>query len=390
MASGQGDKMKDIKTRFARKTKLALGTAALTIALAGGPMAAAISNSANAQTKDMATSQAGGLAISAGVGWHYIDLPETKFTLLLERPEDDGTDVTIKKFTDHDGDFNGYRFDGAVDGLMTLNSLGMPVTLGVKGFYAEVDSSKSLVCDGIQDNGVDCGTSFLFDPSPVFNNKGDAAGLDSRTRRKVYHWGVAAEGKTEATEMYGAQVQLKGGAAYRTFDQSLHLSNVEVGFVPGAGGENSIYNEDLDTDYWGAYVGLIKTFPLFQGVNLVMDGEAGVYYAQTDYSGRLSYNYSINTTPPNPRQFDQALSLSDDDVAFIGALNAQIDTDIGFGTASLFALGEYYSSAPRMVYADADTNTQGIPAGGIVQKTEIKDDDAWTVTLGGRVTVPIH
>ena len=385
--------MTDTKIRLARDTKLAAGAAALAIAIAGSPLAAATSGSAMAQSKEMATTQAGGLSISAGVGWHYIDLPETKFTLLLENPVDGQSDQTIEKFTDHDGDFNGYRFDGAVNDIMTVSPFGTPVTLGVKGFYAELDSSKSLVCDGFPNNGVDCSTSFLFDPSPIFDNKGDASGLDSRTRRKVYHWGVAAEGKTPATEMYGAQVQLKGGAAFRQFDQSLHLSNTEVVDNPGnTPNESADYSEDLETDYWGAYLGLIKTFALFQGVNLVLDGEAGIYYTETDYSGRLVYDFNSGGSGSSSQSFTQLLSLSDDDVAFIGALNAQIDTDIGFGTASLFALGEYYSSAPRMVYADADTNTEDAdnPTGGLVQRTEIKDDDAWTLTLGGRVTVPIH
>jgi hypothetical protein len=53
---------------FARRTKLALGSSCLAVMIASGPFGALLGANDSAWAQKMATTRAGGLTVSAGVG----------------------------------------------------------------------------------------------------------------------------------------------------------------------------------------------------------------------------------------------------------------------------------------------------------------------------------
>ena len=118
---------------------------------------------------------------------------------------------------------------------------------------------------------------------------------------------------------------------------------------------------------------------------LKADGEAGLYWANTDYEG----NYNATVSQFANAIVNQSLSLSDDELAVIAALKFSAEKDMGRYKLAGFVRGEYISYAPRMAYNDADPfNT--LPNRGINNGTSIDDSDAWTFSAGARLTVPLR
>ena len=147
------------------------------------------------------------------------------------------------------------------------------------------------------------------------------------------------------------------------------------------------YTESLDTTYAGAYLslggeynvlgylGIGSSWGLRSAVNL----RAGVYDASTDYSGRFAPDGS-NTTH---------LGLSNDQVAFIGAVSFETRKQLGPRTSlSLVTDYEYYSYAPQMKYVDADV-VPGFRFDGGVSKTNISDSDAFEVRTTLRLNIAL-
>jgi hypothetical protein len=82
-----------------------------------------------------------------------------------------------------------------------------------------------------------------------------------------------------------------------------------------------------------------------------VNATAGLYNAETDYTGRFDYKF-FRTPTSN-------VSRSDDDLAFIGTVSLETRKQIGDRTSlSLWTDYEYISSVPKMKYAGPDGPTR--------------------------------
>ena len=155
------------------------------------------------------------------------------------------------------------------------------------------------------------------------------------------------------------------------------------------------YSEDLETNYWGGFVGADGSIDLGGGWSLQGDAEAGLYWADTDYSGNYvvtNGNVALAGFSINPN-VSQSLSLDSSELAFIGTLKAALEKDYGPFRLAGFGRVEYISSVPDMAYNDLDLNNN--PGGGFNvgrgpdDETRIGEDSAYAVSVGGRITVPM-
>lgn len=328
----------------------------------------------------------------ASIGWSYLDLPDFAFTLTHQNRNAGGGFNPLQfvnRQVDDDGTFdNGYRFDFGLSGIPLSNGTQGPQFLGVKGFYAAYDASTATGCDETatsmaQFAGITCTFVPLTTQADIQDSYqlGATERHSGRVKRDVENWGAALE--AIFTDGHGGPVAMKAGAAYRTIDQDIryHVSGDQGFQAPFVG--TADYSETLDTDYWGAYAGLIGDIDMGSGLSFVFDGEFGIYRAKTDYSG--AYSYSIT------RVSSDALSLADDKMSYIATLKLELKQRLGMFNISAFTLGEYYSYAPRMVYKSNDVvNPGGGGALGDANATSIEDDDAWSVTTGTRVSVSLN
>ena len=86
------------------------------------------------------------------------------------------------------------------------------------------------------------------------------------------------------------------------------------------------------------------------------------------------------------------MSLSNDDVAFIGGLTLETRKKIGrLATLSLKSVYEYYSWVPDMRYNDVDTLVccGGLQFTGPNDGTRIGDDDAFSMRTSLRLTIKL-
>jgi len=303
--------------------------------------------------------------VSISIGQSFLQLPETEIIFV----EDDtgANKLTLYKIENHDGELDGPRIDAAVDDLARWKAL----SLGVKGFYSEMDSTQGSFCDDPATGDVDCGWMLLFDPDLNNDDKIQARNTTIQTRREARHWGVAAEAK----RLRAGAVTLKSGVALKAIDQELRLRAADDRTTP----RTLDYREELDTYYWGAYLGFEAEQRLFSNVMLRVDGEAGLYYARTEYDGR--YNSNSGTTQT------QSLSLGRNDAAVVASLKVEAEKDFGRVKLSVFGQGEWYSYAPEMAYNDTD-RAPGLSS-GLVDGTRIGDSNAYALTAGARITVPL-
>ena len=92
------------------------------------------------------------------------------------------------------------------------------------------------------------------------------------------------------------------------------------------------------------------------GIRTFVNVKAGLYNAETDYSGRFSSGLCCGT--------NSGLNQSDDELAFIGTVSLEARKQVGQRTSlSLWTDYEYISSVPQMHYANTD------------HPTRIEDDD---------------
>jgi hypothetical protein len=178
------------------------------------------------------------------------------------------------------------------------------------------------------------------------------------------------------------------GADVRGIDQDIGLK-VQTG---GLSGPAVRLNEALDTTYWGGFASIGGEYNILGylgvgrswGLRSLVSLRAGIYDADTDYRGRFT------SVGPNSR-----LSLSDDQVAFIGGASFETRKQLGARTSlSLLTDYEYYSYAPEMRYVDADrSGCSDSPSGplvncaGNVHRTHIVDDDAFAVRTTLRLNI---
>lgn len=205
-----------------------------------------------------------------------------------------------------------------------------------------------------------------------------------RTERDVDHWGLALDLSPQST------TGLRAGPAFRRIDQDIMITGNEVS-NPATGGAPDpyqfTYHEDLETNYWGGFVGANGAIDLGGGWSLQGDAEAGLYWANTDYLGKYAVTNSTATGNPN---ISQQLFLDSDELAFIGVFKGTVEKDFGLFRLGAFGRVEYISSAPEVAYNDVERMGTTFEAiGGPHDGTTVGDRYAYSVSTGARLTVPL-
>jgi hypothetical protein len=331
-----------------------------------------------ASAQDIGASQPWPAAVTGAVGWEHLGVGNVEFGGKYDFNTTASPIVATNE--QQDGNFNGVRTDVMLSAPVQAFGWSEAI-VRVKGFYAPHDDSTVVNCVSASESAACDGTP-LFDPSSVDNNSlglGTGETVTYRTDRNVQHWGASLEAAS-ANAMAG-DLQHGFGIGYRAIGQDMDLSSLF-----STSGLSQDYDEALDTHYLGLYWGMNSERALSDGLRLTLGGEAGLYWARTDYDGTQT---QTDLTGP----LSQSLSLDEDKAAFIGALNLGIEKPFRRFTLSGFMRGEYYSYAPEMAYNQTDA-AAGFPGGfsiaGPNSGTSIGDRDAWSFTVGGAVRVPLY
>jgi hypothetical protein len=332
----------------------------------------------------------GGTVITIGGGAQLLSLPDIRFTFLVDP---DGAAVRTQKNSDLD-DYGGVIVGGIETPFGYWGST--PVTGVVSGFFANVEDRDRKLCDSTAS--LECFAENIVD-NP---NQSDSYGfgeLTTTTNRDVDYWGAAAEARFgKAPE----PIPDSGGYLFR-------LAYVGIGGdVRGIDQDNRLrlrgdnvpisYSETLDTTYAGAFLSVGGEYNILGylgmgrswGIRSLLSLKAGLYNANTDYSGR----FQADSTPLRPAE-NTHLGLSDDQIAFIGSASFETRKQFGPRTSlSLVSDYEWYSFAPKMKYVDADrSGCREFPGGpvidcpGTVNRTHISDDDAFEVRTTLRLNI---
>lgn len=335
--------------------------------------------------QDSGSMTVGNATVSVGGGTAILTLPDVEFTKQYNNAVAPAPFVTRSKDSEDFDDEIGWNVNASIEAPM-----GPGRSVSVNGFWANIDDNDTLTCTTAAATAT-CGWANIIDrpgvaDAPILAGVGQSALISSE--RDVDQWGASLEvkkmlnpgvmGVTKAPP----QRYLAVGADIRGIDQELSLNaNGAVGATP----ITTTYNEDLDTTYYGAYLawgGGYNPF-LFRGLweRLGLQSsfrlQGGVYSADTDYDGRFAAPLLGATGQ---------LSLSSDDVAFIGGLTTETSKKIGRrAKLSLTSTYEYYSWVPDMRYNDVDAGFATGPNVG----TTIGDDDAFSMRTSLRLTVKL-
>lgn len=312
----------------------------------------------------------GDATLKVGAGVARIILPDNEF---LELQNAAGTTIRDLETNDADDDY-GFSIDGELS-IPTQGRSSWSDAFVVRGFYANIDSDDNRTC--LSDGNNRCGIK------PLVNAAGVAAvqaapgvTLNTNTDREIDHWGAAFE----ARRYLGGQTGYKDGpgskpgyfalgADIRGIQQETSLAGVF-----GANLATFSLNEELDTHYYGIFAAYGRDYklPFFgnaqSGLGLQSSFRVwgGIYYADAEYDGR--YSDSINNVTQN-------LSLSEENVAFIGGITLETRKKLGpRATLSLKSDYEYYSWTPEISYNDGAGGVAAGPNG----VTRIDDDDAFS------------
>lgn len=316
--------------------------------------------------------------VSLGVSWEHLRLPETEFAVEKRTVPGFSRD-SVAKIENDDGRLNGIRFDFSAGGM----AIGHGMQAGVKGFFSWHNGDTETQTCANQGAAVGdryCTVVPLVDPNlnqfnmPFFVVQQNVA---FQSEKDVRHWGVALELDSARNSPFG----WKGGFAYRTIDQDFDLTARADGLDSAV---RVSYSEDLQTHYWGGYVGAVAK-QSYGGLTIALDGEVGLYWANTDYEG----TYSAQNTAVSPA-LNQTLQLDDDKLAAIVAVKLSAEQNMGAFLLSGFVRGEYISYAPQVRYNDTDRNTAAFPNSGLNNGTSLDDDNAWSFSAGARVRVPLQ
>jgi len=296
-----------------------------------------------AAAQDFTTASFGGTTIWVGGGVQFLSLPDIKFTAA-------GAPGSVRRQKNSDSD---WLDAGGAGGAGIETALGMwggyRVSGGIKGFWANVEVDDFTRCNG---------RCLVIDPGGTF--VGVSKGLGTKTDREADYWGGQAELKFAT----GAPTEVKpeiyrndyfiAGFDVRGIDQDNKLRSTF--------GTPFSYKETLDTTYTGGYVGIggEYSFGFIPGIKNVgglydrlglrtfINATAGFYNASTDYTGRLASGACCS-----------ALSLSNDEFAFIGTVSLETRKQLGpRASVSLWTDYEYISSVPEMRYGSLGTPTR--------------------------------
>jgi len=312
--------------------------------------------------------------------YEFLNLPNVQF---INNYFPGGANAAVRQeFVNDDGDFDGFRIDG---GIANIPILGGAYVMDVKGFFAWHDDKSELECRNTTAvPGRFCAANPLIDNPNLIQFVGTQLGTTQlfTTDRDVNHWGVALE-------VARGPMGLKAGPAFRRIDQDLTITGQAISFGGTPDPFQLTYSEDLETNYWGAFVGADGAIDLGGGWSLQGDAEAGLYWADTNYSG----NYVVtNALVPgiglNPN-VTQQLSLDSNELAFIGTFKAALEKDFGMFKLAGFGRVEYISSAPDVGYNDLDLGPGAFVLQGSEDETRIGERYAVAASAGVRLSVPM-
>ncbi|MGH1418394.1 MAG: outer membrane beta-barrel protein [Hyphomicrobiaceae bacterium] len=330
----------------------------------------------------------GGAELRTSVGYSRLDLASTNMTTLIS-----GVffDQAVTQLEDHSGEFDGVRTDVELRKMARHQfGSGHSLTFGAGAFYAFYDETETSSCTfGLT---TDCAFVNIddFDRTRE-NNTGPFGVLETTTGRRVHHWGLSLDAKLG--RMHGGSFKddpvlrespLKTGLAFRAINQDIRLFAIDRS-VP----DPVDYREDLNTYYYGGFVGVDHTFQLQNGFSLQVDAEAGVYYAHTDYEGRYVAFIPIGGTRFVVEQ--GGIDDGDNETAFIGSVRLDLMKQFSWGRLGAFGEAEYLSYTPRVRYNNND-EAGGSPFGiqGTQVGTELDSQDAFAYTFGVSATLPIN
>lgn len=329
----------------------------------------------------------GDLEISAGYSW--LVMPEMNMTTVIDG---EFFDEALYQLEDHDGELQGLRTDVTFrDFAEHTFSNGHWMTFSLAGFFGYYDGTDHSACDFTAT--TDCVFVNIVDfDKEEDNNTGPFGRLRTTTERDVRYWGVslAAQPGTQTFVSLKDPMPVKSkspfnfGIAFKALQERKDLLSIDIS-VP----DPVDYGEDLDTYYYGGFLGLDHAFALSPGWALRLDAEAGLYLADTSYEGRY-----VGFVPIEGEQFvleRGSLNLDDRDHAFIGSARLELQRALSWGTISLYGEAEYLSHVPRIAYNN-DDEAGGSPFGiiGTQVGTEIKSDEAYSFTTGIRLSVPLQ
>ena len=328
----------------------------------------------------------GNATVSVGGGTALLTLPDVSSFVTLTSNAGNNPALQTFELSDDFSDEIGWNVNASIATPMGANK-----TVSLNGFWANINDKDSKTC-------IDGSPTAFCELFPIVDNPATSQtvapgeSLVMNTEREVDQWGVSLESKwtlnpgvmgvTRAPHKHYFAL----GADVRGINQDLA---VDLRFV-NAGGGPATYTESLDTSYYGAYAawGGDYSLPFLSGMasNLGLQSSfllrGGVYYADTDYDGRL-----IDATTNGATS---ALSLSDDDVAFIGGLVLETKKRIGQrATLSLKSEYEYYSYVPEMAYNTVDVGGGRPLTTGRQNGTIIGSDSAFSARTMLRLTIKL-
>ena len=295
---------------------------------------------AHSASAQMAAGPVDSASISAGGGIQFLWLPDIKFTGI-------GKPNNFRPQTNSDFTEYGPAVDAKIEAPLGFWG-GYRVTGSVKGFWSNLEENDVVGC---------ANKCVVVDPANTLVATGQP--LITSTNRDVDYWG----GQLEAKFWSPNQVQVRPrlmrtrylmvGADVRGIDQDNDL------FGSSKGHAIFKYDEKLDTTYYGGYIGIGGEYSLgflgaggiweALGLRSYFEARAGLYDAQTDYSGNFAYKF----VPVNSR-----LSLSNDELAFIGVLSFETRKQFSPRTSlSLWTDYEFISSIPEMRYSNGNRST---------------------------------
>lgn len=338
--------------------------------------------------------QVGNATVSIGGGTAILTLPDVPSLVTLNVGAFGGAPnplVSEFKFSDEFGDEIGWNVNGSVEAPMGANK-----TVSLSGFWANINDEDSARCD---DPGgtLSCAMVSLVDDPTIRDGKtitSNRTSAISNAEREVDQWGVSLDVKRQLNPGVSGVTQapprrfLAMGLDVRGIDQDLDAVIFDTAGFFGP----TTYDEELDTRYYGAYAawgGDVNPF-LFKGLwerwglHSTFQLRGGIYYADTDYEGRI-------IDPSTFVPLTGSLSLSNDDVAFIGGLVTETSKRIGRrAKLSLKSEYEYYSYVPAMAYNQLDVRPAGVVIGAGGQAgTVINDDDAFSMRTSLRLTIKL-
>jgi hypothetical protein len=314
-----------------------------------------------AAAQDMTTATVNGTTIWVGGGVQFLSLPDIKFTGI-----GNPSNFRFQKNSESDWlDFGPAVGAGFETGLGLWGST--RVTIGAKGFWSNVETDNTTNCS------IGC---VVIDPATGFLQNGST--LRTKTSRDADYWGGQAEMKFGRAEpVYEKPNFYRNdyfiiGADVRGIDQDNTLRGRAF-----SGLDVFTYRETLDTTYTGGYIGVGGEYsfgfiPFFgsavKGVGGIYDRlglrtfinlKAGLYNADTDYTGRFSFN-------DTPISTNSRISQSQDDLAFIGTVSLETRKQIGMRSSlSLWTDYEYISSVPEMRYNNGSGRVTRIDDDGV-------------------------